>query len=110
MKCCYREGKEIPPIELIAEEIGCNITRLETAIRATQQSRSLDEPVMGQSIRAGAAGGDMVGDELLISDTIECSSRGSSQALISETEFGKCNGFRIVATRERCVEITTRTG
>jgi hypothetical protein len=70
-KWCYYGGKEIPPIELIAEEIGCNITRLETAIRATQQSRSLDEPVMGQSIRAGAAGGDMVGDELLISDTIE---------------------------------------
>ena len=38
------------------------------------------------------------------------SSRGSSQAIISETEFGKCNGFRIVATRERRVEITTRTG
>jgi DNA-directed RNA polymerase sigma subunit (sigma70/sigma32) len=72
MKCCYREGKEIPPIELIAEEIGCTVNRLKTAIRATQQSRSLDEPVMGQSIRAGAAGGDMVGDELLILDTIEC--------------------------------------
>jgi hypothetical protein len=72
-KRCYYEGKEIPPIELIAEEIDvqCTITRLKTAIRATQQSRSLDEPVMGQSMRAGAVGGDMVGDELLISDTIK---------------------------------------
>jgi hypothetical protein len=71
-KWCYYGGKEIPPIELIAEEIGCTVKRLETAsIRATQQSRSLDEPVMGQSIRAGAAGGNMMGEELLISDTIE---------------------------------------
>jgi DNA-directed RNA polymerase sigma subunit (sigma70/sigma32) len=57
IKRCYYEGKEIPPIELIAEEIGCTVKRLETAIRATQQSRSLDEPVMGQSIRAGAGCG-----------------------------------------------------
>jgi hypothetical protein len=71
IKWCYYEGKEIPPIKLIAEEIGCTTKRLETAIRATQQSRSLDEPVMGQSIRAGAVGGDMMGDELLISDTIK---------------------------------------
>jgi hypothetical protein len=43
IKWCYYEGKEIPPIELIAEEIGCTVTRLKTAIPATQQSRSLDE-------------------------------------------------------------------
>jgi len=63
-----------PSEEEIAKEIGVSVSRLRTALRVTQQLKSIDDPIMGMTIghKGSGAGGDSSANDLTMSDRLEC--------------------------------------
>eukprot|EP00565_Helicotheca_tamesis_P003878 CAMPEP_0185726708 /NCGR_PEP_ID=MMETSP1171-20130828/2594_1 /TAXON_ID=374046 /ORGANISM="Helicotheca tamensis, Strain CCMP826" /LENGTH=481 /DNA_ID=CAMNT_0028395103 /DNA_START=1064 /DNA_END=2509 /DNA_ORIENTATION=- len=87
MKRCTDLGEKYPSEEDVAKQIGVTVKRLRTAVRVTECPTSIDAPIyQGSSMHKGsAAGGDLSGgsggvgsgsaadNELLLSDTLQCS-------------------------------------
>jgi len=64
----------LPSEENIATEIGVSLPRMRTAMRATEQILSIDQPVYAgtATLKGSGAGGDSNKNELLISETLQC--------------------------------------
>lgn len=73
VKAYLEAGKDVPPKDVVAKELGVTVNRLKTALRSTQQILSLDEPFSENlSARVGSgAGGDSFGQTTCLSDTIQ---------------------------------------
>jgi len=65
----------IPSEEDMANEIGVSVSRLRTALRVTEQLKSIDEPLSGKNtgLKGSGAGGDKSGnDSITMGDRLEC--------------------------------------
>lgn len=72
MKNYNDAGKEIPPEEDIAKELGVNVKRLRAALRFTERLLSIDAPLTGNIQKGSGAGGDFMGaPDSLVSDTLQ---------------------------------------
>lgn len=76
LKRCYETKTDIPSEDTIAAELGISVKRLRTALLSTQPVLSIDGPLMASAGpgKGSNAGSDVMGgNELLISDTLQCS-------------------------------------